>query len=163
MINRCTRSERLPGRDYSRLRPSRTHRPGLEWRLATTRRSETPTRVSEPSQSAAVKVTSARNCKLPTCGGVTHRRYFGSFVRAGGCIDLTQFPAPPSRSGVGDRWIKRNEVTVSISHRAARWSPHDMLRLELMVVFAWRFARTTVAAYVVNFIARTVRLESFGN
>ena len=44
--------------------------------------------------------------------------------------------------------------TVSISHRAARWSPHDMLRLELMVVFAWRFARTTVAAYVVNMARR---------
>ena len=44
--------------------------------------------------------------------------------------------------------------TVSISHRAARWSPHDMLRLELMVVFAWRFARTTVAAYVVDMARR---------
>ena len=29
-----------------------------------------------------------------------------------------------------------------------------MLRLELMVVFAWRFARTTVAAYVVNMARR---------
>ncbi len=30
-----------------------------------------------------------------------------------------------------------------------------MLRLELMVVFAWRFAKTTVAAYVAN-IARGI-------
>ncbi len=59
---------------------------------------------------------------------MTHRGYLGRFVRAGGCINLTQFPAPPSRSGVGDRWIKRNEVKlfqfriVEPSRYAAAWA-----------------------------------------
>ncbi len=47
--------------------------------------------------------TSVPKRNLRTCGGVQDRWHSERFVRDGGCIDLTQFLAPLSRSGVGDR------------------------------------------------------------
>ena len=87
-------------------KPLRSHHP----RQATTRRSETPTLVSELSQSAAVKLPSARNCKLPTCGGVTHRPRFANPQPRRGCIDLGGYGSSATRRGESDLCRKRQHA-----------------------------------------------------
>ncbi len=69
---------------------------------------------------AAVKMPAALNRMLPARGGVTHRRYFGRSVRAGGCIDRPQFEPLPRIEG--------------------RCSPPDgALALRSSCAFSWSF------------------------